>query len=587
MGLLPIKEIDVPNSARVLAPTDRAQMTHRANSHERRIAAGAVGSCDRSLVARHGPCNGTGSWSSVAASALSNKTGRLEWQTLLLVAGILAVALVTSVAVAAIRSVGVADRQRTQFLAVRGAARDVMVHALEAENGARAYLLAGDVERLAPYHAGIAGIEPAFARLDQERRGRHEQAVMELRGLMTAVRTDLATAVALHQAGRTAEAVSQIAPSHDQMAREREIVAAIHTTETYSAEAARTRQGRLRKFASTVIIVGCTVTALALIVGLLAQRRRNRERVHAFEIVSRQVRELEEQRREMTRGVIALASANDALATTNDALSRSNRDLDQFAYVASHDLKAPLRGISSLATWIEDDLAGKITDEVREHLRLMRNRVDRMESLIDGILAYARAGKRRGQVCSVNVRQLVADTKDLLEAPVAIRIAAADGPWPTLQTEPAPMQQVWLNLLSNAIKHGVPGGGTIEVGCGVIDGELRYWVKDDGCGIAPTYHDRVFEIFQRLASRDEVEGAGIGLSVVRKLVEAQGGRVWIESAVGEGTTMFFTWGTNNAATSTGPMVSPTTTKPTPIPSRAATATATTTPATALARSVRP
>ena len=522
----------------------------------------------------------------MSASALSNKTGRLEWQTLLLVAGILAVALVTSVAVAAIRSVGVADRQRTQFLAVRGAARDVIVNSLEAENGARAYLLAGNVERLAPYHAGIAGIESAFARLDQLRRGRHEQAVTELRGLMTVVRTDLATAVALHQTGRTAEAVGQIGPSHDQMARARAIVAAIHTTETYSAEAARARQDRLRKFASTVILVGCTVSALALIVGLLAQRRRNRERVHAFKIVSRQVAELEEQRREMTRGVIALASANDALATTNDALSRSNRDLDQFAYVASHDLKAPLRGISSLATWIEDDLAGKITDEVREHLRLMRNRVDRMESLIDGILAYARAGKRRGQVCSVNVRQLVADTKDLLEAPVAIRIAAADGPWPTLQTEPAPMQQVWLNLLSNAIKHGVPGGGTIEVGCGVIDGELRYWVKDDGCGIAPTYHDRVFEIFQRLASRDEVEGAGIGLSVVRKLVEAQGGRVWIESAVGEGTTMFFTWGTNNATTSTGPMVSPTTTKPTPIPSRAATATATATTATATTRSVR-
>lgn len=480
---------------------------------------------------------------------IASNRGRLEWQSLLLVAGIVAVALVTTIAVTAIRWAGISDRERTRYAAIRSNARDVLTHVIEAEDSERGYLLTGDAEMLVPYRASIDALEPSLAALEHSLRGRHRESFLELRKLVTEIRSTLATGLVLYTAGEPAGAITRALgkSGNDKMARARAIADGIMATEALSVEAARDRQRRLHDFASTVVIVGCTVTALALIAGLLAQLRRNRERLHAFEVMTRQVAQLEEQRREMTRGVGALAAANEALATTNEALQRSNRDLDQFAYVASHDLKAPLRGISALTTWIEEDLQGTCSDQVREHLRLMRNRVDRMESLIDGILAYARAGKRRGQLCSVNVRQLVADTKDLLQAPVAVRIRANDGPWPTLQTEPAPMQQVWLNLLSNAIKHGVPDGGTIEVGCDDVDGEVRYWVKDDGCGISPAYHDRIFEIFQRLASRDEVEGAGIGLSVVRKLVEAQGGRVWIESAVGKGTTMFFTWGTGAAS----------------------------------------
>ena len=489
----------------------------------------------------------------VPPAAPPPKTGRLEWQTLLLVAGILAVALVTAVAVIAMRSAAGGERARVHHDAIRDRATALAGLTLDADRGLRGFLLTDDPTMLASYRTGAAAIEPALAVLARELHGTRPAELAELRTLTTAIRTELATALVLRAAGQPRDAVS-LAPAdhHRRLDRLRAVVAGLVAEGTAGAAAARERQNRLRDFASMLIVVGCSVTALALIVGLIAQRRRNRDRLHAFEIMARQVNQLEEQGREMTRGVLALAAANDALATTNDALTRSNRDLDQFAYVASHDLKAPLRGISSLTTWIEDDLAGKVTPEVKEHLRLMRNRVERMESLIDGILAYARAGKRRGQVSSVNVRQLVAETKDLLDAPVDVRIRANEGPWPTIQTEPAPMQQVWLNLLSNAIKHGVPGGGTIEVGCDVVDGELRYWVKDDGCGIAPAYHDRIFEIFQRLASRDEVEGAGVGLSVVRKLVEAQGGRVWVESAVGKGTTMYFTWGSGRAAVPTAP-----------------------------------
>jgi len=480
----------------------------------------------------------------VSAVPPLEKTARIEWQMMLLVAGITAVALVMTVAIAAISASGVADRRRMQLGVVRSAAREVIRQALEAETGERGFLLTGSTIVLEPYRVGMASLEPALVTLDRALAGRHADELAELIALMSEIRTELSTGVARYQPGQLADAgtVALTEQTHHKMQRARTIVDDLVATETVAFEAARTRQQRLRDFAAMVILVGCSVTAIALVVGLIAQRRRTSERIHAFEVVTRQINQLEEQSREMTRGVRALAAANDALATTNEALSRSNRDLDQFAYVASHDLKAPLRGISSLTTWIEDDLRGAVSEAVREHLRLLRNRVVRMESLINGVLAYARAGKQRGPVSAVDVRQLVVETKALLEVPSAIRIAIAGTAWPTLQTEAAPMQQVWLNLLSNAVKHGVPRGGTIEAGCDLVDGEPRYWVKDDGRGIAPIYHDRIFEIFQRLASRDEDEGAGIGLSVVRKLVEAEGGRVWIESAEGQGTTMFFTWG---------------------------------------------
>lgn len=121
------------------------------------------------------------------------------------------------------------------------------------------------------------------------------------------------------------------------------------------------------------------------------------------------------------------------------------------------------------------------------------------------------------------------------------------GPWPTITTQRVQLTQVWSNLLSNAMKHGVPKGGHIELGCGWQDGELCFWTRDDGPGIEPIYHQKIFDLFQRLVSRDQVEGAGIGLSIVRKLVDRNGGRIWVESAPGDGTTFKFTWSSHDPA----------------------------------------
>jgi signal transduction histidine kinase len=234
------------------------------------------------------------------------------------------------------------------------------------------------------------------------------------------------------------------------------------------------------------------------------------------------------------------------LARLTRELERSNRELDQFAYVASHDLKAPLRGIANLTEWIEEDLGDSISGESREHMRLLKGRVHRMEALIDGILAYSRAGRVQDKPQRVDVEKLLEESLELLAPPPGTEVVVGAG-MPTIDTERVPLQQVFMNLIGNAIKYSHRPGARIEVAVEHREHHHQFSVSDNGPGIAPQYRDRIWQIFQTLAPRDKVEGTGIGLSVVRKIVEARGGRTWLESDVGKGTTFYFTWPHNPGA----------------------------------------
>ena len=226
------------------------------------------------------------------------------------------------------------------------------------------------------------------------------------------------------------------------------------------------------------------------------------------------------------------------LARLAARLERSNRELDAFAYAASHDLRAPLRGIANLAQWIEEDLADTLTDDSRQMLELMRSRMHRMESLIDGILQYSRAGRTHEPPADVDVGTLVADVVDLIAPQHGSIVIAPD--LPVVFSERLPLQQVFQNLIANALKHGGP-----QVRVEVTGRDAGDWwefrVSDNGPGIPPEFHDRIWGIFQTLQPRDEVEGTGIGLSLVKKLVEAQGGRVAVASAPGRGATFSVWW----------------------------------------------
>lgn len=222
------------------------------------------------------------------------------------------------------------------------------------------------------------------------------------------------------------------------------------------------------------------------------------------------------------------------------ALARSNQELDQFAYVASHDLKAPLRGIANLSEWVEEDLGDSVPEDARQKMQLIRGRVHRLEALIDGILQYSRAGRVRSAVERVDVGTLLQEVVELLAPPPEVTVTI--GPdMPTITTERTPLQQVFMNLISNAIKYNRRPGATVDVTVRDAGYFYAFSIADNGAGIAPEYHDRIFGIFQTLESRDKVEGTGIGLSVVKKMVELRGGTITVDSAVGRGATFTFEW----------------------------------------------
>ncbi|MDC0721108.1 ATP-binding protein [Nannocystis bainbridge] len=224
----------------------------------------------------------------------------------------------------------------------------------------------------------------------------------------------------------------------------------------------------------------------------------------------------------------------------SEELALSNKELDQYAYVASHDLKAPLRGIASLSQWIEEALGDKLDEESQTHMHLLRRRVFRLETLIDGILHYSRAGRVRVDATTVDTGQLLAEVVELLSPPPSARISIAPG-MPTLTTERIPLQQVFQNLIGNALKHAHRDDIQIAV-TGRDAGQLyEFSIRDDGPGIAPEFHERIWGLFQTLESRDKFEGAGIGLSVVKKIVESRGGSVALESRPGAGATFLVRW----------------------------------------------
>jgi PAS domain S-box-containing protein len=235
-----------------------------------------------------------------------------------------------------------------------------------------------------------------------------------------------------------------------------------------------------------------------------------------------------------------LLTVNRLLTGTMATLKRRNQELDQFAYVTSHDLKAPLRAIANLATWIEEDLGDQLPAENKEQFDLLKNRVHRMEGLINGLLEYSRIGRTHQSYELVEVGSLLSDIIDSL-SPLGAFTVEVISPMPTIRTKRTPLNQVFSNLISNAIKHHDRANGRVQIFAVERDDFYEFAVVDDGPGIEPAYHDKVFAIFQTLKSRDDHESTGIGLSLVEKTVAAEGGKVTLESALGEGATFRFTW----------------------------------------------
>ncbi|MCB1859195.1 MAG: CHASE domain-containing protein [Gammaproteobacteria bacterium] len=248
--------------------------------------------------------------------------------------------------------------------------------------------------------------------------------------------------------------------------------------------------------------------------------------------------------RERKAAELELKTLNDDLeywvAIRSSEAARRAQDLEQFAYVTSHDLKAPLRAISNLAEWIGEDLEDKIDDESREQLGLLRDRVRRMHALIEGLLEYSRVGRTEGSYTEVDTKELLLELIDTLSPPKGFVIKVPKV-MPVFRTDRLLLGQVFANLISNSLKHHGGSRGCIEIGCNDRDGFYEFSVADDGMGIAPQYHEKIFMIFQTLEAKDYAGNTGIGLALVKKIVQERGGKIMLESAPGEGACFRFTW----------------------------------------------
>lgn len=261
--------------------------------------------------------------------------------------------------------------------------------------------------------------------------------------------------------------------------------------------------------------------------------------------------------RGVARDVTARREAEECLERRTRALARSNDELRQFAHVASHDLREPLRMVAGYTSLLARRYEKTLDEEGRQYIAYALQGVERMQALIRSLLDYARVRTHSGRVRPVSAEQAFRWAVSNLEG--AIEEAGATvtcGPLPRVQADPTQLGQLLQNLLSNALKFRGPEPLRVHVSAERRGEEWAFCVRDNGIGIEPEHAPRIFEIFQRLHAHDEIEGTGIGLAICKRIVERHGGEIWVRSVPGEGAAFHFTLPTATGVTEEGPLPAP-------------------------------
>ncbi|MFD2718283.1 ATP-binding protein [Hymenobacter monticola] len=435
----------------------------------------------------------------------------------------------------------------------------------DAQAGTRGYLLTGDTVYLTPYSVASNQLPKALERMvaltvdNPAQRARLDslQALVEQEFRILRPLTEIKTSM-------SRSAMQTLLDTDRQTLKQVRMLYARIRRNELALLAQRTELQDVFEKATPIVVLVSAVLAVVIVVWLVLKivreladnRRLQGELASVNAEVSRRIAQIRGLAEQVVQGdytvkitdsgtdnLGSLAASLNRMTQTLDesfsALEKRNQELDQFAYVASHDLKAPLRGVTTIVKWIEDELSAEISPQLRTYLDQMKGRLSRLEDLINGLLAYARVGRTAQPPAPVDVAQLLGEVAELVVPPnFTLRI----GPdMPTLVTDRLGLQQVFTNLLSNAVKYHHRGAGRLDITCRDIGRCYEFRVQDDGPGIAPEYHQKIFLLFQTLRDRHTAESTGIGLSIVQKIIDEHKGSIRVESAPGQGAGFIFTW----------------------------------------------
>lgn len=241
----------------------------------------------------------------------------------------------------------------------------------------------------------------------------------------------------------------------------------------------------------------------------------------------------------VSRDITARQEAEKEKEELIEKLRAMNEELEDFAHIVSHDLKAPLRGIKTIGGWLLMDHLNNLDEDGKELVQLLNRRVERMYNLIEGILQYSRVGHNNSETKILDIKQVINELIDDLEKPAHFSINITSD-LPIIANDSTQIRQVFQNFITNAIKYNDKEKGLIEISCKDLETHWEFCISDNGPGIQPKYHEKIFQIFQTLQKRDDFESTGIGLTIVSKIIKNNFGEIRIDSAQGKGAKFYFT-----------------------------------------------
>ncbi|GAB2722096.1 PAS domain-containing sensor histidine kinase [Hymenobacter frigidus] len=435
----------------------------------------------------------------------------------------------------------------------------------DAQAGTRGYLLTGDTVYLRPYSMATNQLPASLARLQAlTSDNSSQQARLDSLRMLVEQEFRILRPLTEIQKSMSQSAMQTLLDTDRQTLRQVRILYNRTKESEMALLAQRSALQDVFEKATPIVVLVSAVLAVLITVWLVMKimqeladnRRLQNELADINAEVSRRITQIRDLAEQVVQGdytvkiadaaqdnlgglAISLNRMTQTLDASFSALEKRNKELDQFAYVASHDLKAPLRGVTTIVKWIEDELAAELSPQMHTYLDQMKGRLSRLEDLINGLLAYARVGRTAQSSENVNINQLVEEIADLVVPPdFTLRVGPG---MPTFVTDRLGLQQVFTNLLSNAVKYHHRGAGQLEITCQEVGQHYEFRVQDDGPGIAPEYHQKIFLLFQTLRDRNTAESTGIGLSIVQKIINEHHGTIRVDSAQGQGAGFIFTW----------------------------------------------